>query len=72
MTFQELTTPFNLIWPPVAYTIVVSVLVILSRKLKHIHAPIQTGHVLRIFLQGVVLEAVFLAVVFVDPALLGG
>ena len=70
MTFQELTTPANLIWPPVVYTAIVAGYVVLSRKIKRIKVPLQTGHVLRIFIQGVILEAIFIVVVFLDPSLL--
>lgn len=70
MTFQELTTPANLIWPPVVYTVIVAGYVVLSRKIKRIKVPLQTGHVLRIFIQGVILEAIFIVVVFLDPSLL--
>lgn len=70
MTFQELTTPINLIWPPVAYTVIIAGFILLSRKSRGIDLPLYPGHVLRIFIQGVILEAVLLAVVFVDPALL--
>jgi hypothetical protein len=70
MTFQELTTPANLIWPPVIYTVIVAGFTVLSRKLKRIDAPLQSGHILRIFIQGVILEAIVLVVIFIDPDLL--
>ncbi|MEJ2761495.1 MAG: hypothetical protein P8126_08160 [Gammaproteobacteria bacterium] len=70
MTFAELTTPINLIWPPVAYTVAISCFILLSRKLKRSKAPLQMGHILRIFIQGAVLEAAFIVAVFVDPSLL--
>jgi|GEM_PF-4502798 len=70
MTFQELITPVNLSWPPVAYTILVVGYITLSRKYRGLDLQLHPGHVLRIFIQGVILEAVFLVVVFVDPALI--
>jgi len=71
MTFQELTTPFNLIWPPVVYTAIVAGYVALSRKMRRIDLPLQTGHLLSILIQGIILEAVFIVVVFLNPSLLG-
>jgi len=70
MTFAELTKPINLIWPPVAYTVAVCCFIVLSRKRRRIDAPLQTGRVLRIFIQGALLEAAFIVAVFLDPSLL--
>lgn len=70
MTFAELTRPINLFWPPVAYTVVMCWFIQLSRKFRRIDAPLQTGHILRIFIQGVLLEAALIVAVFVDPSLL--
>ena len=70
MTLEEVITPANLVWPPVVYTFLVSMYTVLSRSFKGLDMPLHPGYVLRIFIQGVVLEAIVVAVIFFNPDLL--
>lgn len=52
MTFEELTTPFNLIWPPIVFTIMVIGSKYVIRKIKGIQSPIQPLVVVRTYIYG--------------------